>query len=80
MPTMKEMGTYNYQVNGKDYTYRHISANRLPDTLLLYYIKKPGKATVANDLGNWESPWLKIYLIVSLLVAIATVIVGMMIG
>lgn len=80
MPTMKEMGTYNYQVNGKAYTYRHISANRLPDTLLLYYIKKPGKATVANDLGNWESPWLKIYLIVSLLVAIATVIVGMMIG
>lgn len=80
MPTMRDMGTYSYQVNGRNYTYRHISANRLPDTITLYYIKKPSKATVSNDLGNWESPWLKFYLIISLLVAVATVVIGMMIG
>lgn len=43
-------------------------------------IKNPRKATVGGDLGNWETPWLKIYLIISLLVAIITFIVGMMIG
>lgn len=80
MPTMREMGTYSYQVNGRTYIYRHISANQLPDTLILYYIKKPSKATVANDLGNWESPWLKYYLVIALIVAIATVIVGITIG
>lgn len=80
LPTMKEMGTYTYYVNGKKYVYQHITANGLHDTLTLYYIKKPRKATVGGDLGNWESPWLKFYLIISLVVTIATVVVGMMIG
>lgn len=77
---MREMGTYTYQVNGKKYLYRHITALEPHDTITLYYIKKPRKATVGGDLGNWESPWFKFYLMISLLVAIATVIVGMLIG
>lgn len=80
MATMRDMGTYTYQVNGKNYTYRHISSNTLPDSITLYYIKKPSKATVSNDLGNWESPWLKFFLIISFLVSIATVVVGMVMG
>ena len=77
---MREMGTYTYQVNGKKYVYRHITTLGLHDTITLYYIKKPRKATVGGDLGNWESPWFKFYLIISLLVAVATAIVGMLIG
>lgn len=80
LPTMRDMGTYTYQVNGKEYTYRHITANGLHDTLILFYIKNPRKATVGGDLGNWESPWFKYYMIISLLVAIATAVVGMTMG
>lgn len=80
LPTMKEMGTYAYQVDGKKYVYQHITALGLHDTVTLYYIKKPRKATVGGDLGNWESPWLKYYLLISLLVAVATFIIGMITG
>lgn len=80
LPTMEDMGIYSYEVDGKTYRYRLLSTTGIPQTITLYYIKKPRKATLANDLGNWESPWLKIYLIISLLVAVATVVVGMMIG
>ena len=80
LPTMEDMGIYSYEVDGKTYRYRLLSTTGIPQTITLYYIKKPRKATLANDLGNWESPWLKIYLIISLLVAIITFIVGMMIG
>ena len=80
MPTMEEMGTYSYEVNGKSYRYRLLSTMGIPKTITLYYIKNPRKATLANDLGNWESPWLKYYLVIALVVAIATVAVGMMMG
>ena len=80
MPTMEEMGTYSYEVNGKPYRYRLMSTTGIPETITLYYIKNPRKATLAHDLGTWESPWLKYYLVIALVVAIATVIVGMMIG
>lgn len=79
LPTMREMGTYTYQVNGKKYVYRHITTLGLHDTITLYYIKKPRKATVGGDLGNWESPWFKFYLIISLLAAVAIFVAGMMI-
>lgn len=80
MPTMEDMGTYSYEVNGKSYHYRLLSTMGIPKTITLYYIKNPRKATLANDLGNWESPWLKYYLVIALVVAIATVAVGMMMG
>lgn len=80
MSTMKEFGTYTYSVNGKQYKYQHITARGLHNNLTLYYIKNPRKATVGGDLGNWETPWFKFYLIISLLVAVITFVVGMMIG
>lgn len=80
MSTMKEFGTYTYSVNGKQYKYQHITTRGLHNNLTLYYIKNPRKATVGGDLGNWETPWFKFYLIISLSVAIITFIVGMMIG
>ena len=80
LPTMEDMGTYRYEVNGKTYRYRLLSTTGIPKTITLYYIKKPRKATVGGDLGNWESPWFKFYLIISLMVAVATVIVGMLTG
>ena len=80
MPTMEEMGTYSYEVNGKSYRYRLLSTTGIPETITLYYIKNPRKATLDNDLGNGESPWLKYYLVIALVVAIATFAVGMMMG
>lgn len=80
MPTMEEMGTYSYEVNGKSYRYRLMSTTGIPETITLYYIKNPRKATLAHDLGTWEFPWLKYYLVIALVVAIATVAVGMMMG
>ena len=80
LPTMREFGTYTYSVNGKQYKYQHITTRGLHDSLTLYYIKKPRKATVGGDLGNWETPWFKIYLLVSLVAAIIIFIIGMMMG
>lgn len=80
MSTMKEFGTYTYSVHGKQYKYQHITTRGLHNNLTLYYIKNPRKATVGGDLGNWETPWFKFYLIISLLVAVITFVVGMMIG
>ena len=48
--TMREMGTYTYVVNGKEYKYQHITARGLPDTLTLYYIKNLEKPPLA---GIW---------------------------
>ena len=80
LPNLTKMGIYTYQVNGRKYTYRFVSTDGLDNTLTLYYIKKARKATVGGDLGNWEWPLLKSYLIISLLVAVATVFVGMIMG
>lgn len=52
----------------------------LDKTIPLFYIKKPRKATVGGDLGNFEVPWFKIYLILSLVCAVALMIVGLTIG
>ena len=80
MPTMDEAGTYSYEVNGKSYRYRLVSTTGIPETITLYYIKNPRKATLPLELGIFEFPWLKYYLVIALVVAIATFAVGMMMG
>lgn len=80
MPTMEDMGTYSYEVNGKSYRYRLLSTTGIPKNITLYYIKNPRKATLANDLGNWESPWLRYYLIISVLIAVVTIILELSLG
>ena len=77
---MDEVGKYSYEVNGKSYRYRLMSTTGIPETITLYYIKNPRKATLPLELGIFEFPWLKYYLEIALVVAIATFIVGMMIG
>lgn len=72
------MGIYTYQVKGKNYKYHYVTSGRLPKTITLLYLKKPGKATVGGDLGTWESPWFKIYLIIALIAAIiGAIVMGM---
>lgn len=78
--TMEDIGVYHYQYNGKKYKYEAVASTGLPSKITLYYIKRPRKATVANDLGNWETPWFRFYLIISLIIAIVTVIAGVTIG
>ncbi|MBP3477219.1 MAG: hypothetical protein J6K48_13045 [Lachnospiraceae bacterium] len=78
--TMEDIGVYHYQYNGKTYKYRAITSKGLSSKITLYYIKNPRRATVACDLGNWETPWFRFYLIISLVSAIAIVIVGVTIG
>ncbi len=78
--TMKRVGVYSYQYKNKKRKYRMVTTGRLPETIKLYYIKRPGKATVGGDLGNWEIPWLKIYVSMTLVCAAATVIFGFVTG
>lgn len=78
--TMKDMGIYSYRYNGKKYKYRMVTTTRLPEKITLYYINNPGKATIAKELGNRETKWLKFYLIISILIAFMTVVIGMVIG
>lgn len=78
--TMKEMGKYVYYVKGRKYVYHLVSYNGLDKTISLFYIKNPRKATVGGDLGNFEVPWFKIYLILSLVCAVALMIVSLTIG
>lgn len=78
--TIEDIGVYHYEYNGKTYKYQATTSKGLSSKITLYYIKNPRKATVSMDLGNWEIPWLRFYLIIALVIAVATVIVGMAIG
>lgn len=77
--TPQEMGTYIYYVNGKKYKYRFMTdANPgLDKTITLFYIKNPRKAEVGGNLGNKEVPWIKSYLMISLIVTVLASILMM---
>ena len=66
----EQLGVYEYEYKGKKRKYYCSSFNNLNDTITLYYIKNPKKATVARDLGTREVPWIKTYLILSLTITI----------
>lgn len=78
--TIEDIGVYHYEYNGKTYKYQATTSKGLSSKITLYYIKNPRKATVSMDLGNREIPWFRFYLIIALVIAVATVIVGMAIG
>lgn len=75
--TNEVIGVYYYYVNGRKYKCKLSSTTRLPKKITLYYIKKPRHATTEGRLGNYELPWGKIYLCVSLLLAVVFVILLM---
>ncbi len=80
--TPQEMGTYIYYVNGRKYKYRLMTDAKpgLDKTITLFYIKRPRKAEVGGNLGNREVPWIKSYLIISLIVTILAVVLEIMVG
>ncbi len=55
---------YEYEYKGKTYRY-HYSNDNLPNTLKLYFLKNPRKATVRSSLIDSEIDWLQVYVIVS---------------
>ena len=68
--TNSEIGIYEYKVNNKTITYRGNCVKTPPDTVRLFYIKNPKKATDANSFGVREIPWLKIFLKTFLIIGI----------
>ncbi|MBQ2946319.1 MAG: hypothetical protein IJE04_00515 [Bacilli bacterium] len=61
--TGKEIGVYEYEVNGRKYKFRSISINRLPREITLYYLNNPRKASFAKEIYVTErSPWFKSFM------------------
>lgn len=59
----KEIGVYEYEVNGRKYKFRSISINGLPREITLYYLNNPRKASFAKELYVTErSPWFKSFM------------------
>lgn len=75
--TWQEVGIYAYAYNGQKYRYRGVSYNRLPQSITLYFEKNPKRACPSKELGLHESPWLKVYCISSVIIAIVTFLIGM---
>lgn len=53
-------GTYEYTYNGKKYKFSGWFQDPKPE-LILYFDKKPSKATVENDLNDSNINWFWIY-------------------
>lgn len=66
--TGKEIGIYEYEVNGRKYKYKFISINTLPKEITLYYLNNPKKATIQKELFiTQRSPWISSFLIICLI-------------
>lgn len=72
----KKWSVYTYEYGGKPYRLEGRSYRELPDTMTLYFIKKPGKACPANALGQRENPgWFLQYLGVAAISCVITFMV-----
>lgn len=60
--TYRLVYTYNY--NGKKYKYLYWSITP-PETLTLYFVKDPRKATVPGAMSPEKTNWVLVYLILS---------------
>ncbi len=74
--TNKNRGTYVYEYKGKKYKRRLYNRNELPEEETLYFLRKPSKATIASSLGYGECRWFLIYLGLSFILGIVTLILG----
>lgn len=72
----KSIGIYQYQYGGKNYKYKIVTRDHMPDEITLYFSKKPGKATLADEIGLRESHWFIYYLILSLIIAVVIFFLG----
>lgn len=55
---------YTYSYKGKDYKYLYWSATP-PETLTLYFVKDPRKATVPGAMSPEKTNWVLVYLILT---------------
>lgn len=74
--TGREIGLYTYEYNGKTYKYRAVTTAHFPKEMELYFVKKPGKACMQDEIGLRESNWIKLYLSVTGIIIIVIFIVG----
>lgn len=59
-------GTYEYEYNGKRYTYRIWAESHAP-TLTLYFVSNPRRASVRKALTNSKICWPAVFLAVAVL-------------
>lgn len=74
--TGAKVGVYVYEYKGRKRKVRLSSHWGLSDTETLYYIKKPRKATTAGYLGVYEQPWIKMYFLTCVVLAVVFTIIG----
>ena len=75
--TSAEVGIYAYEYNGRTKRYRATSSWGLSDTINLYYIKNPRKATLERYLGMTEVPWGKMFLLSWLILFVVFTVIGL---
>lgn len=68
--TGRERGSYVYEWKGKKYKYSAVTRNRLPETISLYFLKNPRKASPQDMIGYKEVGWFKCYLMSSLIMMV----------
>ena len=68
----RSIGKYQYEYNGKKYTYRGVSFSDFPEKLTLYFENDP-KYADPDDLFlssyNWKKVYIKLSLVLSILIA-----------
>lgn len=74
--TGKRIGVYEYFHNGKRYRYRATSANGLPATMTMYYLKSPRRASPPDYVGFRERCWPKFFLIFTLVFTVVMIVMG----
>ena len=61
---------YQYEYMGKTYKYCCYTHGPHDETVELFFMKNPRKATVASSLGLHESSWLGMFLVLSVICSI----------
>lgn len=69
--TNRREGHYRYTYRGRSYRYRYRSTAELPEELILYFLRRPGRACLKRELGAMESPVVKYYVLTMVPAAIA---------
>lgn len=71
-----EYGIYQYEYNGRKYTYRAATSMNLSDHIVLYFDKKPRKACLPSEFGLSETRWIKYFVMISCIMCVLVWIVG----
>ncbi len=66
----RQIGIYQYEYNNKIYKTKQGSVFELPDEITLYFERNPRHAVVERELGIYESPMLRCYIVSALIMGI----------